>query len=438
MPRALLVTYEFPPMGGVGVQRVTKLAKYLPAAGWNVSVLTVEDPPSAMRDERLLDELPESVKIHRAWSLEPTRVLQAVRRMREGTLTQAASVRGYSGLPPWVIRSVQAAFIPDEKRLWRGRARRAGLDAVSHDGIEAIVSSGPPYTAHLIALDLARRTGHPWVADFRDPWVGNYFFKPPTPFHESRQRHWERRVVLAASAVAVVSEPMAQDLRGRYPELPENHFVLIPNGFDPADMPLFAAPASSGPMTIAYLGSFQGAVSPFVFFEGLRQAIDSGEIPRGAVRVRVIGPVSDEVTATAEACGLAKSVEQTGFLPHKDALARTATADVLLLVLPPGPAGRPIVTGKLPEYLGLGRTVLALAPDGAAADIVRRASAGPIVDPSDPAAVAAAITRLYRARAQGGPLPVPAPDIVAEFDRRRQAELFARLLDRVSDAERRP
>ncbi|HEY3316909.1 MAG TPA: glycosyltransferase family 4 protein [Coriobacteriia bacterium] len=434
MPRVLLVTYEFPPMGGVGVQRCLKFAKYLPRAGWDVSVLTVADPPTALLDESLLAELPASVRVHRAWSLEPTRLIQLLRRRRsEPTVSPALSPSssgraGFSGMPAWVIRVVQAFFVPDEKRLWRGPARREALSAVREDACDAVVSSGPPFTAHLVARDVARRTALPWVADFRDPWVGNYFFRPPTPLHGALQARWERRVVREAGLVVVVSEAMAEDLRQRYPDLPADHFRVIPNGFDPEDLPVPSAPSAEGPFTFAYLGVFQGAVSPDAFLAGLRRALDAGSLPADGVRVRLIGPRSASAEEAVERYGLRDLVETTGYLPHRRALAEAARAHVGLLVLPPGPRSRPILTGKLFEYLALGRAVLALVSPGDARALVEEARAGVVADPADPAAVTAAIASLYACWREGRSLPSPDPSVVARYDRRKQAAALADLI----------
>ncbi|MBE0418393.1 MAG: glycosyl transferase, partial [Coriobacteriia bacterium] len=117
MSHVLLITYEFPPKGGPGVRRPLKTAKYLSRLGWDVTVLTVKDPLGGMMDESLLDELPDEVSVERAWSLEPTRLVAAVRRLRGGGgVGQAtgAGSRGYSSLPGGAIRFVQAFFIPDE------------------------------------------------------------------------------------------------------------------------------------------------------------------------------------------------------------------------------------------------------------------------------------------------------------------------------------
>jgi glycosyltransferase involved in cell wall biosynthesis len=434
MSRVLLVTYEFPPLGGVGLQRVLKLAKYLPAAGWDVSVVTVADPPGTLLDESLLSELPDGVLIHRVWSLEPTRVLQWLRRTkREDHEASPATTSGMaSSLPPWVIKTVQALFVPDEKRLWRGPARRAAARAVETESCTAVISSGPPNTAHLVAQDVARRTRRPWIADMRDPWMDNYFYCPPTGIHRRLQARLERQVVVNADRVLTVSEPMAADLRRRYPHLPANRVVVVPNGFDPADMPVApsadASHAHGRPLVVTYLGMFQGSITPKSFLKGAAAAMQTGRIPKDGLVLRHIGAGSS-ASDVAAALGMPQLVRAEGFLPHREALRRAAEADVLLLVLPPGEVARPIVTGKLFEYLALRRPILALAPDGAAADIVREAGGGFVVDPDDPGAIADQIVSIYDAVSSGAQMPLPDERVVARFDRRRQAETVARLLN---------
>jgi glycosyltransferase involved in cell wall biosynthesis len=397
-------------------------------------------------DESLLGELPESVRVHRVWSLEPTRAIQWLRRRRsarsasegaaEAQPAEPSNVapRGasFSGMPPWVIRLVQAFFVPDEKRLWRRAARRQALRLIPSEGIDAIVSSGPPFTAHVIARDVARRSGLPWIADFRDPWVGNYFFRPPTPLHTRLQAAWERRVVRGASGVVVVTEAMAEDLRRRHPDLPPDHFRVVPNGFDPADLPADATPDPA--FSVAYMGVFQDAVRPDVFVAGLRRAIDAGTVPADSVRFRLIGPENEGAQAAMRRERLVGLDGATGYLPHRQAIAEAARSPVLLLVLPPGGVSRGILTGKLLEYLGLRHTVLGLVPEGVARSLIEEAHGGIVVDPEDVEGVARALGTLYE-QWKAGALPVPDATVVERYDRRAQAGEYAALLSSLRGEE---
>lgn len=440
VPRVLIVTCEFPPLGGVGVQRCLKFAKYLPTCGWDVSVLTVADPPGRLRDESLLQEVAEGVRVHRVWSPEPMRLVQLAGRV-PGVLSRNSAEAGElpqsggapPGFPGWLVRLVQAFFVPDEKVLWRRGAIRRGLQVIAEDRCQALISSGPPNTAHLIAFRLKKQTGLPWIADFRDPWVGNYFFHPPTPAHMLLHKKLESEVVRNADIVVTVGELMRHSLRRRYPDLVDHHFATVFNGFDPEDLlpahdPEHAGDTGGNVLTICYSGVFQGTISPDVFLRGLRLALDKGLLPEKRVRVWFIGPRVCSVENAVREARLNDVVEITGYLAHKEAVSRSSKGDLMLLVLGPEAASAQVLTGKLFEYLGMRKTILALAPEGEASHLIKRLRAGIVVDPSDAGAVAPAVGRLYGLWEEGR-LPVPSPGEVSAFERERESSQLAGILD---------
>lgn len=434
MPRLLLVTYEFPPKGGPGVQRPLKTARYLAEAGWDVTVLTVADPPGSMWDPGPLSELPHSVNVERAWSLEPTRLVQSLRRhfasrndSRSSHGAPSAS-RGISGLPRWAIRAIQALFIPDEKFWWTPWAVRLGRRLHADCPFDCILASGPPFTALGIARRLSHRLAIPWVADLRDPIVGGYFFTPLTPLHAVLMRAYERRVVHSASRVITATEAMQRDLAARNPDV-HGRLVTISNGFDPADFST-TAPLPLVGFTISYVGSLQGEINVERLLAAVARARGSNPGFAADVRVRLVGPIDPETTRAVEQSGMAAIVERAGFLGHADALSEMRASTILALVLGSGPQYQYILTGKLPEYLASGRPVLALVPEGVAADVVRRAGAGWVVHPTDIEAATQALLDAY-ACWKRNTLPVADASVVDEFDRRQLVSRVGDLLEEV-------
>ncbi|MDP2402103.1 MAG: glycosyltransferase, partial [Actinomycetota bacterium] len=421
MPHVLLITYEFPPKGGPGVHRPLKTAKYLSRLGWNVTVLTVKDPLGGMMDESLLAELPDAVRVVRAWSLEPTRLVAAVRRLlrpgrgRTGGAAQGSGGgRGYTSLPRGAIRFVQAFFVPDEKVGWTPWAVRAASRVHAEKPVDVVLASGPPFSAYGVAWRVARRVGVPWAADLRDPIIGGYFFRPHTPIHAWLMRRYERKVVDSSHHVVTVTDGIADSLATRHPGVTAK-LDVIANGFDPEDF-VGLTHAATERFTVTYVGTFQGSIRP----DALLAAIESDRAAErrfaGDVRVRFIGARDARTDAQVQARQLEDIVERTGYLSHADAVCEMVAADVLVLVLGPERESAGILTGKLPEYLAADRPVLAIVPDGVAADVVRRSGAGEVVHPEDTPGITAALERLH-AQWRAGTLPAPDPAVVAEFDR---------------------
>lgn len=436
MRRALLISYEFPPRGGTQSQTVAKLAAGLVQREWSVEALTVADPPTFLIDEDLRAQLPSQVVVTGAYSAEPTRLVQLVRGFRHragrgsvhGDSAAPDHDRTYTRLPRWFVTAVRAFFVPDEKVGWTPWAVREAQRIHAREPLDVVIAAGPPYSAYGVGWRVARRLRLPCVAVLMDPIVGCDGLRPVTPLNAALMRAYERRVVERADLVIIASDWMRRDLLERIPEAAER-VIAMSNAFDPADFAGEPPPPHDG-FVVAFVGMFTPARRPDVFLDAVAELVQGDQLVRSDLRVRFVGPRTAETDAAIEARGLDGVVEQTGFVPHSEAVRAMRAADVLLLVLGPERESRTIVTSKLPEYLAAGKAVLALVPEGAAAEIVQRAAAGEVVYPSDKSAIADALRQLHRAWRTDA-LPAPDPDVVAEFDRERQLDQLDELLRRL-------
>jgi len=422
-PRLLLVSYEFPPKGGTQSQWVTKLAVGLAERGWEVEALSVADPPTALLDEDLLDEVAHRVRVTRTYSLEPTRLVQAFRRLggrdraRAGESAQPLrdpphGARSYTSAPPWLVKLAKALFVPDEKVGWVPWAVSAGVNLHAEKPIDVVVTTGPPHSAHIIGRRLKRRLHIPWVANLMDPIVDYYALKPATPLNASFTRRYERRLLKHVDRATIATETMRRGLLQRNPDA-AGRVGVFPNCFDPADFHNRHV-RDSKRFVISYVGAFQLTITPNVFLEAVAALAARDDRFADDVRVRLVGPRDAQTDRAIETTRTEDFVDRVGFLSHAAATRAMVEADVLLLVLGPEPEASAILTSKLPEYLASGRAVLALAPEGEAADLVRRAGAGEVAAPNSVEAVGAALGRLYR-QWQDGALPRPDPRVVAEY-----------------------
>ena len=420
MRSILLISYEFPPKGGTQAQHAAKLASALAERHNRVYVLSVWNPPSPLSDAALLGEVADRVAVERTFSLEPTRLVQLSRAFRRknsgGHIDKEPSVgsRSYTSLPSWVIRFVQSFFLPDEKVGWTPWAVHAGNRLLKDRSVDAIVSTGPPFTAHLVAGILARRAALPWAADLRDPIVGGYFFRPSTPLHGRLMARFERFVVEGAAAVTLPTPDWRKELAARLPAY-ATRLAVLPNAYDPKDFKTGAlrSPPHSR-FVVSYVGAFQGSVRAAYLLDGVAEARVRNRLFARDVSVRLVGPTDAETEAAVEGSGLSGVVQRIGFVPHREAVAEMRSADVLVLVLGPEAACRGILTSKLPEYLAAGRPILGLVPEGSLADVLRRTGAAEIVAPNYATGVADALLRLYDLWRRDE-LPYPADAVTREF-----------------------
>jgi glycosyltransferase involved in cell wall biosynthesis len=433
--KVLFISYLFPPVGGSGVQRALKFVKYLPEFGWDPIVLTVKDINYSIRDYSLLDDIDPGIRVVRTGSADPHRLSRFLfsgvagdgteskvvinRRFREGSI----ALRVFR----WV-RDLIA--VPDTVAGWIPFAYRAGLREIREGGVDVILATFGPSSSTLVARLLSKKTGVPYVLDFRDPWIGAFAGqKFPTRLHKAVNIWLEGKVVKSASALTVNTNSLACSFRERYPGF-AGPIAALTNGFDPEDMDgVVAKERPEGRSRIVYMGSLYGFYDGNLrtFLSALRLLPDS---LRCSLEVVFVGRSSLQASEEVARAGLEKQITFLSYQPHVEALGYLKSADAGLLFVPKG--DRTIILGKVFEYLMVGCPILAcMEPSGACADVLRRARCADwIVPPDDAEALARAIMSLAAA---GWPRP-SSPDI-EQFSRRAITERLAGVLCHASNAQ---
>ncbi len=442
--RLLLLCYFYPPLGGGGVHRVLGFTRWLPEHGWDCTVVCAGPEDYWVRDESLVDRIPPATEVIR---VPGGSALSAWLRLRRGRDRRAGSAdaapgaaRGDAGrrsgavfgglrtLSDWLL-------LPDSYAGWARRARGVAAARLARGDVSVVLSTSPPDSVHLAALPLARRLGLPWVADFRDPWIGLHFRRPPTAWHAARQRDLERRVLAGADLVLAASRTHVDDLERDAGGRPRR-VVHLPNGYEPdATAPLPPAPGDPLHFTLVFSGTLSLMPDVEVLFEALHQLLAQRPEARRRIRVRLAGPFDTDYEDRAVALGLKGIVEFTGPLAHGEARALQRAADLLLLWKPRG--YRTMVPGKTYEYLDAGRPIVALLDeDDEAARLVRRAG-GTCLPPGDRERLATEIERRYLAWKEGAGAAAPAlpgrPEWLGEHTRSSLSARLATLLDGLAD-----
>jgi glycosyltransferase involved in cell wall biosynthesis len=425
--RLLLIAFYFPPAGGGGVQRTLKFCRHLPEFGVDVDVLAPSDPKWFALDEPLMAEIPAATTVHRTRFLGPR------------SSFRGDALRGAHGLRRAAVHARYAyerALIPDKTLPWAATAVPAAIRIVRRRRVDAIMTTSPPASVHLIGAAVAAATGVPWVADLRDSWLDH-----PHRSYESRgmrakrgvERRMARTVVRRADALVAVTETIAAELRGLDPGAAAKTHV-IGHGVDLDDFDGLAYSPEQR-FTLVHTGAFFGQRSPRSFLTGVRDLLARRPDLRGQMVVRFIGDLRASDRTWARDLGIDEAWEETGFVPFRRAVAAQRSADALLLLIPHANGrGDSVVSGKVFEYLAARRPVLAaVPPDGAAAALLRSAGAGEVVDSDDTAAQSHALEALVDRRQNGGLADIELPAGLADgMSRRARAGELAAVLHGVA------
>ncbi len=360
MRSVVLIAYYYPPLSGVAAERSAAFARHLEVLGWRTVVVTARDG----HFHRAESTGPE-VRVERTRSVELSRLFRA----GFASVTGAGASED-AALAPLETGGVGAAlrrlareyvYVPDAQVGWIPFAVHAtNRTARELEGTPVLLSSSVPYSAHFAAMRVSRRLGLPWVAELRDPWSTCHpTLRPRSRMRRALDRRFEARVLRRADAVVVTSETTRSGILEAHPDLAPSAVHVVYNGFEPMDRPAGAA-AAEGPLELLYAGR----VAPGVSVGPLLDAVSALAARRpGSIRLRIVGPVEPWLTKAAELPDHEDWLVADGVaspLKAREAMVR-ASVNVVLL---PGDPHRDRVPGKLFEYLGARRPILAVVPPG--------------------------------------------------------------------------
>lgn len=406
--RVLIVAYHFPPLqGSSGILRTLKFVKYLRQFGVTPTVLTAATRAYPKIDNALLAQVPSDVEVVRAFALDTQHHLSI------------------GGKYPALLS------LPDRYATWIPFGILSGLRVIKRLRIQAIFSTYPVASAHVIGLNLARKTGLPWIADFRDPMWDEFSTGDSKMILKSR-KSVEANVVRHCRHAVLNTPGMHRTFLRRYPETDPSSFSVIPNGFDEADFQdLKPAQRFQGaPITLIHAGLLERADrDPGPFMKAVRLLLDRGEIAPENFQVQMVASVHDaEYQKEVAGLGLASIIHFLPPVPYGKGLQMMSEADILLLFQ--GPSCNEQVPAKLYEYMRIGKPIFAVTtPEGETGRLVANSGAGEVVSHDRPEAIADALTRWIRNIRQGGSPPKASPKMAMGFSRLHQARTLAGLLD---------
>lgn len=355
MAQVLFITYYWPPSGKASLQWPLKIIKHLPGFGWKPLVLTAEEDTFSEMDETFLKDISPELKVTRAKSYEPFKLYKKITgRSEDATLVASETISTEDKslahrLSVWVRMNL---FIPDARAGWYFPAVSAGSRLFSKFKIDAIVSIGPPHTAHLVGKKLSVKFRLPHVPIFIDPWVDIAYYKnfKRNKAALSIDNHMEKSVLKNAANIVFVTETMKKDYLEKYPFIQDKSNVLY-WGYSEEDFKnVEISERDKNEKVLVHAGNIFSYQNPKKFWQQLKKETDRGN----AIRIKFIGTVDPVIKKAISLIGLDNQTEYLGFLPYPEMINKICNAD-LLLVCATEPRHVP---GKLFEYLRAGKPII--------------------------------------------------------------------------------
>lgn len=400
MKRVLIITYYWPPSGGSGVQRWLKMSKYLPEYGWQPVIYTTENAEYPIIDHSLEKDVAPNIEVIRRPINEPYSAYKKFlginkdETVKMGFIQEKEKNKSWkSDLSLWIRGNF---FIPDARCGWVKPSVRFLKEYLNEHPVDAIISTGPPHSMHLIALKLKEALGLPWIADFRDPWTEIDYYNDLhlTAWADRKHHRLEQEVLTKADKVVTVAPDGARRL-GR---LGNRNVRTIYNGFDRDDDAQTPVDLSEQ-FTITYLGVLSKIQNPSNLWQALAELIKEDSGLDKSLRINMIGQIDSAVVSSIDENGLTQHVAYSPYMPHDQVSAVHRSSTLLLLLLMPDsePRAKGLLTGKLFEYMASGRPILCIGPeDGDAARILRETGAGQTISFEDKEKIKEALKNLYQ------------------------------------------
>lgn len=431
MKKVLIITYYWPPAGGSGVQRWLKFVKYLPDFSWQPIVYTPENPEMPVQDDSLLKDIPKEAIIVKQPIWEPYQLYKKFtgknkdEKLSTGfpTATKKSSIT--HKIAVWLRGNL---FIPDARKYWIKPSVKYLNDYLIKNKVDAIISTGPPHSMHLIALALHKKTNIPWIADFRDPWTNIDFYKELklTARSDKKHRLLEQQVVKNASRVLVIGKTMKDE----FESLSGRSVDYIPNGFDETDV-YSGKIELDKKFSITHIGTLSKSRNPKQLWKCLHQlTLENAEFEKH-LEIKFVGKTDADVLLSIKEAKLEKYLTRVDYLPHAAITKVQQQAQVLLLLLNDTPNAKGILTGKFFEYMSAKRPILCVGPsDGDVAEILKETTAGNIFDYNDKEGLKKYCLQLFE-KYKAGTLQVDSKNI-DKYSRKQLTADLSKILNKIT------
>lgn len=430
--KVLIFTYYWPPAGGVAVQRFLKFSKFLPEFGWEPIIITVHNGSYPYYDESLLKEVAPSLRVYRTKTFEPFELYNLLRGQKGKTmpLVTVGADKNKSFFQKFSEYIRANFFVPDARKGWVPYAVKKAEEILRTENIDAIITTGPPHSAHLIGLALKEKYGVKWVADFRDPWT-KIVYNDMLPRREETKRkdeELETQVIKTADCCVVISPGMKEQFEDRAKKI-----EVIFNGYDEDNFlsnetkPKLVSDTDS--FTIRYIGNLMASQNTPTLWKAIAELRKTNN---AKIKLEFTGRVDGEIQNSIALEGINDITTYNPFTDHQTAINLTRNASLLLFAIFNLPNSKLVITGKIFEYMASRSEIISFGPtDGDASAILKSVGRKPMIGFKDYAETLGQLQSSYNYWQKNGHSFKYADRRFEMFTRRNQSAALAGILDNV-------
>lgn len=430
MKKVLIITYYWVPAGGVAVQRFLKFTKYLRDYGWEPIILTVKDGSYAYTDPNLESQVPEGVQVFRTNTFEPFEIYNLLRGQKGKNVPLAVVTASKKSLFQRLSGYIRANFfLPDARVGWKSYAIKKAAEIISSQKIDAVITTGPPHSTHLIGQALKAKYKLPWIADFRDPWteIFNNQYLPFTEASKAKDKKMESSVLRDCDVAVMIGEGM----KDVFPAEFRPKMQVITNGYDEGDFDRGLKPQTDK-FRMRYVGNLFSNQNVAALWKAIAELRAENSEFKTDFELELIGKADSAISESITANGLDNCTKYVSFIPHQEAIARMQTSSLLLSVIPEVANNKLIITGKIFEYMGAGRPIFLIGPtDCDAAVVVADSQSGSIHDYKEKDKMKASLLHYYQLYQSGN--KSESGNNIEAYSRKQLTGKLASILNRLTN-----
>jgi len=358
--KTLIITYYWPPAGGPGVQRWLKFVKYLKEFNVEPIVYIPENPSYPLIDDSLIREVPDTITILKQPIKEPYGLASVFARKSSLTISKGIipEQKRQSFIEKLLLYIRGNFFIPDARKNWVKPSVEYLSKYILENNIDAIITTGPPHSLHLIGLKLKQKLKIKWLADFRDPWttIGYHKQLKLTKASLNKHKQYEAQVLQNADEVIVTSFRTQKEFQ----EITDRPITVITNGYDRESN---ISAVLDTKFSLSHIGSLLSERNPEMLWQVLNTITKENKEFEAHFQLNLVGAVSEEILKSFENYSLTHYVNIVGYVSHKEAIIFQKKSQVLLLIEIDSEETKCIIPGKLFEYMVSNRPIIAIGPE---------------------------------------------------------------------------